>query len=117
MAMLLIMSLAFLVLGFVMEWVGIVPILVPIFGPVIAEIGLDPLWAAIVFCMVMQTSFLTPPMAPTLFYLKGVTPPEISFAKHIVRGIIPFLLLQLVGVAIVIIFPQLALWLPAHMIR
>ena len=117
MTMLLIMGLAFLLLGFVMEWIGIVPILVPIFGPVIAEIGLDPLWAAIVFCMIMQTSFLTPPMAPTLFYLKGVTPPSISFARHIVRGIIPFLILQIVGVAFVIVFPQLALWLPAHMIR
>ena len=116
-AMLLIMGLAFLLLGFVMEWVGIIPILVPIFGPVISEIGLDPLWAAIVFCMIMQTSFLTPPMAPTLFYLKGVAPPSISFGRHIVRGIIPFLILQLIGVAVVIVFPQLALWLPAHMIK
>ena len=115
--MLLIMALAFLFLGFLMEWVGIIPILVPIFYPVIAETGLDPLWAAIVFCMIMQTSFLTPPMAPTLFYLKGVAPPEISFTKHIVRGIIPFLILQLVGVVITIVFPQLALWLPNHMIK
>ncbi|MBW1730907.1 MAG: TRAP transporter large permease subunit [Deltaproteobacteria bacterium] len=115
--MLLIMGLAFLLLGFVMEWVGIIPILVPIFSPVIMDIGLDPLWAGIVFCMIMQTSFLTPPMAPTLFYLKGVSPPEISFGKHIVRGIIPFLILQLVGVAIVILVPQLALWFPAHMIK
>jgi TRAP-type mannitol/chloroaromatic compound transport system permease large subunit len=115
--MLLIMALAFFVLGFVMEWVGIIPILVPIFGPVITEIGLDPLWAAIVFCMIMQTSFLTPPMAPTLFYLKGVSPPEISFSKHIVRGIVPFLILQLAGVALVILLPQLALWLPVHMIK
>ena len=115
--MLLIMGLAFLLLGFVMEWIGIVPILVPIFGPVISEIGLDPLWAAIVFCMIMQTSFLTPPMAPTLFYLKGVAPPSISFGRHIVRGIIPFLILQLIGVVVVIVFPQLALWLPAHMIK
>ena len=115
--MLLIMALAFLFLGFLMEWVGIIPILVPIFYPVIAETGLDPLWAAIVFCMIMQTSFLTPPMAPTLFYLKGVAPPEISFTKHIVRGIVPFLILQLVGVVITIVFPQLALWLPNHMIK
>ena len=115
--MLLIMALAFLFLGFLMEWVGIIPILVPIFYPVIAETGLDPLWAAIVFCMIMQTSFLTPPMAPTLFYLKGVAPPEISFTKHIVRGIIPFLILQLVGVVITIVFPQLALWLPNHIIK
>lgn len=117
MTMILIMSTAFLVLGFVMEWVGIVPILVPVFCPVIAEMGLDPLWAAIVFCVVMQTSFLTPPMAPTLFYLKGVSPPEISFTRDIVRGVVPFLALQLIGVALVMLFPQLVLWIPNHMIK
>ncbi len=115
--MLLIMALAFFILGFVMEWVGIIPILVPIFDPVIREIGLDPLWVAIIFCMIMQTSFLTPPMAPTLFYLKGVSPPGISFSRHIVRGIFPFLILQLIGVSLVILIPQLALWLPVNMIK
>ena len=116
-AMLFIMGLTFLLLGFLMEWVGIIPILVPIFCPIIKEIGLDPLWAAIVFCMIMQTSFLTPPMAPTLFYLKGVSPPEIDFMKHIVKGVIPFLILQLVAVILVIVFPWLATWLPTQMIR
>lgn len=115
--MLLTMGLTFFVLGFVMEWVGIIPILVPIFGPLITQIGLDPIWTAIIFCMIMQTSFLTPPMAPSLFYLKGISPPEISFYRHIVRGVLPFLVLQLIGVALVVLIPQLALWLPMHMIK
>jgi tripartite ATP-independent transporter DctM subunit len=115
--LLFIMAFAFFILGFVMEWVGIVPILVPIFAPIIKQMGLDPLWVAIVFCVVMQTSFLTPPMAPALFYLKGVTPPSINFGKHIIMGTVPFLLLQIVGVIIVIAFPKLATWLPSIMIR
>ena len=113
----LIMGFAFLLLGFVMEWVGIVPILVPIFTPVLKQVGIDPLWAAIVFCMIMQTSFLTPPMAPTLFYLKGVAPPEVNFGKHIIVGVIPFLGIQILGVLLVIFFPSLATWLPSVMYR
>ena len=117
MGLMLVMGGAFLALGFVMEWVGIVPILVPIFSPVLKQIGVDPLWAALLFCMIMQTSFLTPPMAPTLFYLKGVTPPEVSFGKHIIPGVLPFLGIQLLGVLLVIIFPQLVTWLPSIMYR
>ena len=114
---LFIMAAAFFIFGLFMEWVGIVPILVPIFTPVLAGLGFDPLWAAILFCVVMQTSFLTPPMAPALFYIKGVAPREIDFGRHIVRGAIPFILLQLIGVSLIILFPQLTLWLPSVMIR
>ena len=112
-----IMALAFFMFGLFMEWVGIVPILVPIFTPVIAVLGFDPLWTAILFCVVMQTSFLTPPMAPALFYIKGVAADELDFGSHIVRGALPFIVLQLIGVTLIALFPQLALWLPAIMIR
>lgn len=112
-----IMMAAFFIFGLFMEWVGIVPILVPIFTPVIAQLGFDPLWAAMLFCVTMQTSFLTPPMAPALFYIKGVAPRGVDFGKHIVAGTIPFVVLQLVGVALLATFPQLALWLPNLMIR
>jgi tripartite ATP-independent transporter DctM subunit len=108
---------AFFLFGLFMEWVGIVPILVPIFTPILAELQFDPLWAAILFCVAMQTSFLTPPMAPALFYIKGVAPKEIDFGRHIVRGTIPFVLLQLIGLLILTLFPQLVLWLPELMIR
>jgi len=108
---------AFFIFGLFMEWVGIVPILVPIFTPVIAGLGFDPLWTGILFCVTMQTSFLTPPMAPALFYIKGVAPKDVDFGKHIIAGTIPFIGLQLVGVALLAIFPQLALWLPNLMIK
>jgi TRAP-type mannitol/chloroaromatic compound transport system permease large subunit len=75
------------------------------------------LWAAMLFCVTMQTSFLTPPMAPALFYLKGVAPPDVEFGRHIVLGAIPFIVLQLVGLALLTLFPQLTLWLPSIMVR
>jgi len=108
---------AFFIFGLFMEWVGIVPILVPIFTPIIAELGFDPLWAGMLFCVTMQTSFLTPPMAPALFYIKGVAPKEVDFGQHIVAGTIPFIALQIIGVALIALFPQLALWLPTLMIK
>jgi tripartite ATP-independent transporter DctM subunit len=112
-----IMMTAFFIFGLFMEWVGIVPILVPIFTPIIAQLGFHPLWAAMLFCVTMQTSFLTPPMAPALFYIKGVAPKDVDFGKHIVAGTIPFIVLQLVGVSLLAIFPQLVLWLPSLMVR
>jgi TRAP-type mannitol/chloroaromatic compound transport system permease large subunit len=114
---LVIMMAAFFGFGLFMEWVGIVPILVPIFTPVLQELGFDPLWTAMLFCVTMQTSFLTPPMAPALFYLKGVAPPEIEFGKHIALGTVPFVIIQIIGIALLTIFPQLTLWLPAVMMR
>jgi len=112
-----IMMSAFFIFGLFMEWVGIVPILVPIFTPVIADLGFDPLWAAMLFCVTMQTSFLTPPMAPALFYIKGVAPKDVDFGRHIVAGTIPFIVLQIVGVALLAVFPQLVMWLPGLMIK
>ena len=109
---LFVMMASFFIFGLFMEWVGIVPILVPIFTPVIRELGFDPLWAAVLFCVTMQTSFLTPPMAPALFYLKGVSPKGIQFGRHIVRGTIPFVVLQLIGLMLLVLVPQLVLWLP-----
>ena len=112
-----VMMVAFFVFGLFMEWVGIVPILVPIFTPVLAELGFDPVWAAILFCVTMQTSFLTPPMAPALFYIKGVAPEGVDFGRHIVRGNIPFIFLQVLGIILLTLFPKLVLWLPGIMIR
>ena len=114
---LVIMMAAFFFFGLFMEWVGIVPILVPIFTPILAELGFNPLWAAMLFCVTMQTSFLTPPMAPALFYIKGVAPEEIDFGKHIVRGTIPFIGLQLIGLALLTLFPDLVTWLPRFIMR
>ncbi|MFP4049430.1 MAG: TRAP transporter large permease subunit [Desulfovermiculus sp.] len=114
---LIIMMAAFFTFGLFMEWVGIVPILVPIFTPVLQQLGFDPLWSAILFCVAMQTSFLTPPMAPALFYLKGVAPSEVQFGPHIIRGVLPFILIQLIGLVLIAAWPDLVLWLPKMMFR
>ncbi|MFO7803257.1 MAG: TRAP transporter large permease subunit [Desulfovermiculus sp.] len=114
---LIIMMAAFFAFGLFMEWVGIVPILVPIFTPVLNQLGFDPLWTAMLFCVTMQTSFLTPPMAPALFYIKGVAPPQIQFGPHIIRGVLPFIGIQVVGLALLAAWPDLVLWLPEMMFR
>ncbi len=114
--MLAIMLFSYFVLGIFMEWVGILPILVPLFTPLAAKLGFDPLWFAILCCVAMQTSFLTPPMAPAIFYIRGVAPKEVKFGD-IVRGVVPFIGLQLVGITLVVLIPSLATWLPGLMIR
>lgn len=110
-----IMCLSFLICGFFMEWPGILPILVPIFTPILSDLGFDPLFAAMAFCVTMQTSFITPPMAPALFYLKGVAPVNINFVSHICTGAIPFVIIQLIALVLILIFPQMTLWLPSLM--
>jgi len=99
------------IMGFFVDWIAILLILIPIVTPVLPELGFDPLWFALVFAVCLQTSFLTPPFAPSIFYLKGVAPPEVQLS-HIFKGVIPFVFLQLIGLALVIIFPQIILWLP-----
>jgi len=102
------------ILGMFIDWIGILFIVVPIFTPIGAALGFNPLWFALVICVNLQMSFLTPPFAYAMFYLKGVAPPEVTMAD-IYRGVVPFVILQAVGLALVIIFPPLALWLPGKM--
>lgn len=83
--------------------------------PLITKAGFDPIWFSILFLVVIQTSYLTPPMAPAIFYLKGIVPPEIK-VKDMFLGVLPYIVLQLIGIAIIILFPQIALWLPKVMI-
>lgn len=108
---LLLMMLILIVLGFFMDWVGILLLTMPIFVPIITQMGYDPIWFGILFCMNMQISYLSPPFGPAAFYLKGVAPPEISI-QDIFRSLWPFILLQMLGLALVIAFPGIALWLP-----
>ncbi len=75
------------------------------------EFGFDPAWFCILIAVNLQTSFMTPPFGFSLFYLKAVTPPEIR-TEHIYRGIIPFVLIQLLGLVIVVLYPKLVTWLP-----
>jgi tripartite ATP-independent transporter DctM subunit len=99
------------VLGFFIEWIEISYIAVPLFLPVFVQQGVDIVWLAMLICVNLQTSFLTPPFGWALFFLRGVAPTAVD-TRHIYTGVIPFIGLQIVGVALVFFFPQIALWLP-----
>jgi tripartite ATP-independent transporter DctM subunit len=99
------------VLGFFIEWIEISYIAVPLFLPVFIAAQVDMVWLATLICVNLQTSFLTPPFGWALFFLRGVAPPEIT-TGDIYRGIVPFVLMQLLALVLVFMFPQLALWLP-----
>lgn len=99
------------VLGFFIEWIEISYIVVPLFLPLMNNLGIDLIWAATLIAVVLQTSFLTPPFGWALFYLRGVAPPEVP-TVDIYKGVIPFILLQLITLAIVYAFPGIATWLP-----
>jgi len=108
---LLVMMVILIVLGMFLDWVGITLLTMPIFVPIVTNLGFDPIWFGVLFCMNMQMSFLSPPFGYALFYLKSVAPPEIGMGT-IFRSAIPFLILQAIGLALCIIFPQIILWLP-----
>ncbi|MSO67930.1 MAG: TRAP transporter large permease subunit [Pseudolabrys sp.] len=99
------------VLGFFIEWIEISYIAVPLFLPIFIAAKVDMVWLATLICVNLQTSFLTPPFGWALFFLRGVAPPEIT-TGDIYRGIVPFVLMQLVALVLCFIYPQLALWLP-----
>lgn len=98
-------------MGCFLDWIGIVMIVVPLFTPIAVKLGFDPIWFALMNIVVLQTSFLSPPFAYTIFYLKGIAPPEVTLG-HIYKGVVPFLLLMLLAVAIFAIFPDIIMWAP-----
>jgi TRAP-type mannitol/chloroaromatic compound transport system permease large subunit len=98
-------------MGMFIDWAAILLVTVPIFMPIAMELGFDPLWFAILMCVNLQTSFLTPPFGYALFYFAGVAPPGYTM-MHIYRGIMPFVILQLIGLFVIGFFPQLATYLP-----
>lgn len=99
------------VAGFVLDLISVILIIIPVAMPMVLAYNIDPLWFAIVFLIVLQAAYLTPPMAPSIFYLKAIAPPSIKLG-HMYRGVIPFIFLQLTTVALVVAFPGLATWLP-----
>jgi tripartite ATP-independent transporter DctM subunit len=105
----LVMMLILAVLGMFLDWVGIALLTIPIFAPIVTSLGYDPIWFGVLFALNMQVSFLSPPFGPAAFYLKSVAPPDISLGT-IFRSLLPFIALQIVALALVIIFPSLALW-------
>ncbi|GMQ96435.1 MAG: TRAP transporter large permease subunit [Gammaproteobacteria bacterium] len=109
-AMLAVMVVMFL-LGFVLDFIEITFVVVPIVGPVLLQMGLDPVWLGVMIAINLQTSFLTPPFGFALFYLRGVAPAEISTGQ-IYKGVAPFIVIQLFALALIALWPGLATWLP-----
>jgi tripartite ATP-independent transporter DctM subunit len=110
-AMLFVMILMF-VLGFILDTFEIIFIVMPLTAPILLQMGIDPVWLGVMVGINLQTSFLTPPVGFSLFYLRSVAPASIG-TNQIYRGVVPFVALQMAGLALVWMFPQLATWLPA----
>ena len=108
---LFVMMFVLFILGFFISWQGLLYVVVPIFLPVAASLGFNPLWFGLLICLNLQMSFLTPPFAYAIFFVKGASPPEVR-TMDIYRGVIPFVLLQAIAVFLCIVFPEIILWLP-----
>lgn len=110
-ATLVVMVVIFL-LGFILDFIEITFVVVPIVGPILLAMGLDPVWLGIMIAINLQTSFLTPPFGFALFYLRGVAPPSVA-TRDIYRGVVPFIIIQLLLMLMLAIWPALATWLPS----
>jgi tripartite ATP-independent transporter DctM subunit len=109
-AMVVVMALVFL-LGFVLDFIEITFVVVPIVGPVLMAMGLDPIWLGVMIALNLQTSFLTPPFGFALFYLRGVSPDDVR-TSAIYQGVIPFIVIQIILLALLALWPGIATWLP-----
>jgi tripartite ATP-independent transporter DctM subunit len=110
------MMLIIFIAGFFLDWISIVLIFVPLFTPLVIQAGFDPVWFCVLFLIMIQTSYLTPPMAPAIFYLRAVAPEEITI-RHMYRGVVPFIALQCLTLAIAMVFPITVTWLPSVMLQ
>jgi len=111
-----IMFIVFL-LGMFIEWIGIVFIIVPIFSPIFEKLGFNPLWAGMMVCVNLQMAFMTPPMAMSIFVLKGAAPKELGITMaDIIKGVIPFVIMVMISLVLLTIFPEIITWLPEKMI-
>jgi tripartite ATP-independent transporter DctM subunit len=113
--LLALMMLIIFIAGFFLDWISIVLIFLPLFTPLVKAVGFDPVWFCILFLIMIQTSYLTPPMAPAIFYLRAVAPPSITI-RDMYRGVVPFIALQVVVLFVVMAFPKLVTWLPSVML-
>ncbi len=100
-------------LGFFLDWIELTLIVLPLVSPVVVNLGFDPVWFTVLFAVCLQTSFLTPPVGFAIFYLRGVAPAEIDVGT-IYRGVIPFILIQLLGMVLIFNWQELVTWLPAR---
>jgi TRAP-type mannitol/chloroaromatic compound transport system permease large subunit len=100
-------------LGFILDFIEITFVIVPIVGPVLLAMGIDPVWLGILIAINLQTSFLTPPFGFALFYLRGVAPAEVK-TRQIYQGVLPFIFIQLLAMLMIAYWPVLATWLPSQ---
>jgi len=110
---LIIVMLLIFVAGFFIDFIEIVFIIVPVVAPIFVHLNIDLLWIGILIAVNLQTSFLTPPFGFALFFLKGVAPKEVT-TKHIYKGVIPYVVIQLIGLTLLIMYPEIVLWLPKY---
>jgi TRAP-type mannitol/chloroaromatic compound transport system permease large subunit len=108
---LLMMMFIILILGMVMDDWAIIMLCTPLYIPIINELGIDKLWFGVLFIVNIQIAYLTPPFGFVLFWLKSVLPPDVSMGD-VYKSVGPFILLQLLGLMLIFLFPQIALWLP-----
>jgi TRAP-type mannitol/chloroaromatic compound transport system permease large subunit len=104
--------LATFLLGFFLDWIELTLIVLPLVSPVVVDLGFDPIWFTVLFAVCLQTSFLTPPVGFAIFYLRGVAPADIGIG-NIYRGVVPFIIIQLIGLLIIFNWEPLVTWLPA----
>jgi tripartite ATP-independent transporter DctM subunit len=112
----ILIQIIWIVLGCFIDWIGILLLTAPIFVPIVSALGFDLVWLGALFCINMQISYISPPFGPAAFYLKGVTPKDITL-NQIFNSVWPYLGLQFLALGLVIAFPQIALWLPSTMTR
>ena len=101
--------------GFVLDWVSIVLIFIPIFAPVVSASGINPVWFAMLVLVVIQTSYLTPPMAPSIFYLRSIAPRSMTYAQ-MYQGVVPFVVAQMLVLLALLLVPEIATWLPSILV-
>ncbi|HPJ26830.1 MAG TPA: TRAP transporter large permease subunit [Synergistaceae bacterium] len=109
--MILMMQMTYIIMGCVTEEITMMSLTIPIYAPILAALGFDPVWFGVLFMVNMQIGYLTPPFGYCLFYMKGVAPPEIS-TVDLYRAVWPFILIQLAVLLLILFFPQIVLWLP-----
>ena len=99
------------ILGFILDWISVLIIVLPISDPIVRTAEIDPVWFGVMVCIVLQTSYLTPPMAPSIFYLRSIAPKDITYGD-MYKGVTPFIGAQMLTLALVALYPAMATWLP-----
>jgi TRAP-type mannitol/chloroaromatic compound transport system permease large subunit len=107
-----VVMLAIFLLGFILDFIEITYVVIPVVAPILLSMGLDPIWLGILIAINLQTSFLTPPFGFAIFYLKSVIPKEVE-TVDIYKGVIPFIIIQILTIILIVLVPEITTWLPS----